>query len=161
MVFCKQKGGRLRGYKKIGQFTKELRKEKGLTQEQLVEILFVSARTVSRWETCANLPDLSILVRMSEFYGVDIKEILDGERRSESMDQEFKETLYKVADYNKKEREKAAAAGNYTFIAAFLVCTVSIDYKRKFIICSWRNSSAAYWRDCIPWDNYLSWSMGE
>lgn len=112
--------------KKIGQFTKKLRKEKGLTQEQLAEILFVSARTVSRWETGANLPDLSILVRMSEFYGVDIKEILDGERRSENMDQEFKETLFKVADYNKKEREKAAAAGNYAFIAAFLVCTVSI-----------------------------------
>lgn len=37
--------------KKIGAFLKELRKEKGLTQEALAEILFVSGRTVSRWET--------------------------------------------------------------------------------------------------------------
>lgn len=37
--------------KKIGSFQKELRKEKNVTQEQLAEILGVSSRTVSRWET--------------------------------------------------------------------------------------------------------------
>lgn len=37
--------------KKIGSFLKELRKEKNVTQEQLAEILGVSSRTVSRWET--------------------------------------------------------------------------------------------------------------
>lgn len=37
--------------KKIGSFLKTLRKEKGLTQEQLAENLNVSGRTVSRWET--------------------------------------------------------------------------------------------------------------
>lgn len=66
--------------KKIGEFLKELRKEKGLTQEQLAEILLVSGRTVSRWETGTNMPDLSVLIQMAEFYGVEIKEILDGER---------------------------------------------------------------------------------
>lgn len=37
--------------KKIGEFLKVLRKEKGLTQEQAAEILSVSGRTISRWET--------------------------------------------------------------------------------------------------------------
>ncbi|WP_443984625.1 helix-turn-helix domain-containing protein [Dorea formicigenerans] len=37
--------------KKIGAFLKQCRKEKNLTQEQLAEVLGVSARTVSRWET--------------------------------------------------------------------------------------------------------------
>lgn len=36
---------------KIGRFIKELRKERGLTQEQLAEQFGVSRRTVSRWET--------------------------------------------------------------------------------------------------------------
>lgn len=48
--------------KKIGLFLKELRKEKELTQSQLAEQLNVSDRTVSRWETGTNLPDLSVLV---------------------------------------------------------------------------------------------------
>lgn len=47
--------------KKIGTFLRELRKEKGLTQEQLAEVLHVSGRTVSRWETGTNMPDLSSL----------------------------------------------------------------------------------------------------
>ena len=43
---------------KIGEFLKELRKEKGLTQEQLAEQFNVSRRSVSRWETGNNMPDL-------------------------------------------------------------------------------------------------------
>lgn len=71
--------------KKIGVFLRELRKEKGLTQEQLAEILHVSGRTVSRWETGTNMPDLSILIQIAEFYEVEVKEILDGERKGEIM----------------------------------------------------------------------------
>ena len=51
--------------KKIGEFLKVLRKERGLTQEQLAEILLVSGRTISRWETGKSYPDLQILVSMS------------------------------------------------------------------------------------------------
>ena len=63
--------------KKTGSFLKELRKERNLTQEQLAEKFNVSNRSVSRWETGSNMPDLSILVELAEFYNVDIKEIID------------------------------------------------------------------------------------
>ncbi len=112
--------------KKIGAFLKALRREKGLTQEQLAEILLVSGRTVSRWETGTNMPDLSILIQMAEFYGVDVKEILDGERKGENMDKELKETLTKVADYSKLEKEKAAKTGNIAFGLSFAICAVVI-----------------------------------
>lgn len=112
--------------KKIGGFLRELRKEKGLTQEQLAEILFVSGRTVSRWETGTNMPDLSILIQMAEFYDVEIKEILEGKRRSGIMEKEMKETLSKVADYNKLEKEKAVKAGNIAFCTIFFVCAAAI-----------------------------------
>ena len=84
---------------KIGVFLKELRKEKGLTQEQLAEVLNVSSRTVSRWETGSNMPDISILVEIAGFYDVSIPEIVQGERKSEIMNKETRETAVAMAKY--------------------------------------------------------------
>ncbi len=47
-------------------FLKDLRKERGLTQDQAAEALFVSSKTVSRWETGATIPDLETLVKLAE-----------------------------------------------------------------------------------------------
>lgn len=88
---------------KIGAFLKALRKEKNLTQEQLAEKLNVSGRTISRWETGSNMPDISLLVELSEFYQVSIPEIINGERKSEEMNQETKETAMKMAEYSNNE----------------------------------------------------------
>ena len=85
---------------KIGTFLKELRKAKGLTQEQLAEKLNVSSRTVSRWETGSNMPDISMLVQIADFYDVSIPEIIYGERKSENMDQETRETAVAMAEYS-------------------------------------------------------------
>ena len=68
---------------KIGQFLSKLRKEKGLTQDQLGERLGVTNKTVSRWETGTYLPPVEVLQLLSELYGVSINEILCGERLSE------------------------------------------------------------------------------
>ena len=53
--------------KKTGEFLKHMRKEKGLTQEQLAERFYVSSRTVSRWETGSNMPDVNMLIRSEDF----------------------------------------------------------------------------------------------
>lgn len=90
--------------KKIGGLLRELRRERGLTQEQLAEQFDVSARTVSRWETGSNLPELSMLIELADFYGADIREIIDGERKREDMDCEEKAKLQSVADYADKEK---------------------------------------------------------
>lgn len=84
---------------KVGSFLKMLRREKNLTQEQLAEQLHISGRTVSRWETGSNMPDISLLVELAEFYEVSIPEIIDGERKSETMNEEAKETALKLSDY--------------------------------------------------------------
>ncbi len=89
---------------KIGRFLQELRKEKGLTQEQLAEQMGVARRTVSRWETGSNMPDLDVLIELSDFYAVDLRDLLNGERKSEQMDQELKETVLQVTDYEGKIR---------------------------------------------------------
>ena len=92
---------------KIGGFLRELRKEKELTQEQLAEKFGVSSRSVSRWENGNTMPELGILVELGEYYEVDSKEIIDGERKSEIMEKEQKETLRKVADYAEVEKKLA------------------------------------------------------
>ena len=91
---------------KTGEFLKHLRKEKGMTQEQLAEHFYVSSRTVSRWETGSNMPDLGLLIDLADFYEVDIREIIDGERKSENMDNETKDTLKKVAEYTEQEHKQ-------------------------------------------------------
>lgn len=85
--------------RRIGSFLKELRRERNLTQEELAEKLNVSGRTVSRWETGANMPDISLLVELAEFYDVSIPEIINGERKSEIMNEEVKETARSLSDY--------------------------------------------------------------
>ena len=111
--------------KKIGAFLKQCRKEKNLTQEQLAEKFGVSSRTVSRWETGSNMPDLSILVELADYYDMDLKELLDGER-SQPMNQEMRETLDKVADYEEWVKQKALKAGNVAFASMFMICVAAI-----------------------------------
>lgn len=65
-----------------GALIKALRTEKGLTQSQLADMLSVSDRTVSKWETGRGCPDVSLLSALSEILGVDIEQILKGGIRS-------------------------------------------------------------------------------
>lgn len=91
---------------KIGAFLKVLRKQKGLTQEQIAGIFNVSNRTVSRWENGNNMPDLDVLIEISDFYEVDLRELLDGERNGEKVNTETKETVLKAVDYTNTETQR-------------------------------------------------------
>ena len=119
--------------KKIGLLLKELRKEKNLTQEQLAEQFNISSRSVSRWETGTNLPDLSILVELADFYDIDIREIIDGERKNE-MNNETKETLNKVAEYAEQNtiNLKRRMAGNCAGALLLLLFCVVLDVTNGF-----------------------------
>lgn len=90
---------------KIGNFLRTLRNEKDMTQEGIAEKFGVSSRSVSRWENGKTMPELGLLVELAVFYDVDIKEIIDGERRSETMNNETKEVLKSVADYAEQEKK--------------------------------------------------------
>lgn len=65
---------------KIGKFIAALRKEKGLTQEQLGEKLGVTNKTISRWENGNYMPDVEMLSLLSKEFGVSINELVSGER---------------------------------------------------------------------------------
>jgi len=105
---------------KIGNFIRELRKEKGFTQEQLAEHFNVARRTVSRWETGSNMPDLDILIEMSDFYGVDLRELLDGERKSEKMNKDLEEAVLKAAEYSNAEKEHSTKIVRIYFVIGII-----------------------------------------
>ena len=109
---------------KIGEFLKELRKEKGITQEQLAEQLNVSRRSVSRWETGSNLPDVDILIEMADYYEVDLRELIDGERKSEKMNEEMKETVLKVAEFSNEDKMKVTKRMNKLFVGGFMAAVL-------------------------------------
>ena len=120
--------------KNVGLFLRELRKEKQLTQEQLAERFGVTSRSVSRWETGSNMPDLSILVELADFYDVDIRDIIDGERKGEDMNKEEKERLQLVADYAETEKNTLlmrlrifSIVGLVSLIAGLTMMVISRD----------------------------------
>ena len=93
---------------KIGSFLAELRKERGLTQEQLGQKLGVTNKTISRWETGNYLPPAQILLELSELYGLTINELLSGQRLTqaeyvEKSEEHFKEVL-RYSPFSLEER---------------------------------------------------------
>lgn len=65
---------------KIGMFIAAIRKEKGLTQVELANQLFVSDKTISKWERGAGFPDVRNWEPLAEALGVSIVELMQGER---------------------------------------------------------------------------------
>lgn len=65
---------------KFGVFLQTLRKENGMTQRELGEKLFVSDKTVSKWERGASLPNIGLLLPLAALFDVSVTELLEGER---------------------------------------------------------------------------------
>ena len=105
---------------------RELRHEKQMTQQQLAQVFNVSTRSISRWETGSNLPDISLLVEIADFYGVDVREIIEGERKSEMMDKEVREVATKMADYANEEKSKLLRRMQIISFIGVLVLLASI-----------------------------------
>ena len=64
---------------KIGKFIAEKRKENNLTQMKLAEMLAVTDRAVSKWETGKSLPDSSIMIELCNILKITVNDLLSGE----------------------------------------------------------------------------------
>lgn len=69
---------------KIGTFIASIRKEKGLTQSDLARLIFVSDKTISKWERGAGFPDIKNLEPLAYALGVSLVELMQGEREQTS-----------------------------------------------------------------------------
>lgn len=65
---------------KIGKFIGELRREKKIKQSDLADLLGVTSKTVSRWETGKYMPDLSLFTSISDIFNISLNELISGER---------------------------------------------------------------------------------
>ena len=71
----------------------ELRKQKGITQEELAESLYVSRTAISKWESGRGYPNIDSLKAIAKFFGVTIDELLSGDE------------LLTIAEEDTKQRE--------------------------------------------------------
>ena len=61
---------------RIGQNIKRLRKAKGVTQEQIAEVLGISVTAVSKWERCETYPDITLLFPLAHYFEVTLDELM-------------------------------------------------------------------------------------
>lgn len=120
---------------KFGQFITQLRKEKEMTQKQLAEQLFISDKTVSKWERGFSLPDVSLLLPLSKILNVSTTELLSGTRFEENENISLKQSnllIEKVVsmgannfNINKLLLQKETMKKSITKIAIFTVISIT------------------------------------
>ncbi len=76
----------------------ELRKNKGLTQEELAEILYVSRTAISKWESGRGYPSIDSLKEMSKFFSVSIDDLLSGEKLLSIAEKENKTNIKNICE---------------------------------------------------------------
>ena len=82
----------------LGKKLQELRKQKGLTQEELAEILYVSRTAVSKWESGRGVPNIESLKAISRFFSVSIDELLSGEEILAVANEDYKQREKRIQD---------------------------------------------------------------
>lgn len=93
----------------FGNLVASLRREKGLTQKQLAEKLFISNKAVSKWERGLSMPDISLLEPLAELLGVSVSELLRGKRETEevSTGEPTAEELQRLGKLREEAEEKS------------------------------------------------------
>ena len=109
--------------KTIGKFIAVLRKANGMTQKDLADRLFVSDKTVSRWERDECDPDLSLIPAIAELFGITADELLRGERNSPeaTASEEIKPSTKSEKQFKTMLRARVRKYKNLSLISAGLL----------------------------------------
>lgn len=117
---------------KIGAFIATLRKEKGITQKELAEQLSISDKAVSKWETAASVPNIDLLIPLSNLLGVTVTELLMGQRieQNDALSATEVEQVVKAAISYPKEKQirtyHTKSKWGLIWIVAFLIACLEI-----------------------------------
>lgn len=107
-------------------FLAQLRREKGWTQKDLAERLYVSDKAVSKWERGLSVPDVSLLLPLAELLGVSVTELLEGRRLGEELIPAGEvETLVKKALTLPTEPAEVKQERVKKYLPVYLICNVA------------------------------------
>ncbi|MBQ9484275.1 MAG: helix-turn-helix transcriptional regulator [Ruminiclostridium sp.] len=95
----------------FGSELQRLRKQKGLSQEELGEKLGVSRQTISKWENGAAYPDMLNLISIKDFFGVKIDDIVSGERSEPADDDTQDVKAEKPSQFHCEYRSRLSVHG--------------------------------------------------
>lgn len=116
----------------IGEFIQVLRKEKGLTQKELAEIIGMSDKTISKWENGNSLPDTSMLLPLCRVFDISVNELLSCERITpEDYSVKAEETimtLIKENENNKRGNKIAGIIGIILLLISVILIFLSTPY---------------------------------
>lgn len=121
-------------YNKIGNLISTERKAKKLTQAKLAEKLFVSEKTVSKWETGKGSPDTNSLQKLCEIFNISINELLNGERISKDNYIPKAEEQLLALQKEKEESDKRLLLSEYIFGAIIVISFIIILYGAVYAI---------------------------
>lgn len=118
--------------KKIGQFIAKLRKDKGLTQEELAAQLGITKNAVSKWERGLSMMDVSLLKPVCDILDISIVELLNGERmKQEEIKAKTDDTIKNTIEYsnNRIKNSKLKSIIYTTLIIIFTCVFIFFGYK--------------------------------
>ena len=111
---------------KTGSFIKQLRKEKGMTQKELAQLLHITDRAVSKWERGLCAPDIALLEPLSQVLDVSILDLITGERvqgtEKTERRQESEESAKSVIEYLKNEVTYKVRTVKRKYLGVFTMC---------------------------------------
>ena len=114
---------------KIGKFIAECRKKKNLTQAQLAEILNVTDRAISKWETGKAMPDSNIMLELCYILGINVNELLCGEIIDmEKKDEQLNELVFQMATNEERYHKRLLHSAYLIVVISFvaLICLITL-----------------------------------
>ena len=109
---------------KLGEHISVLRKQKNLTQKELAELVYVSDKTISKWETGKSIPDLSTLGILAKALEVSLVDLLEIPREEEN-ESVVTETILSIYNHTKKKMMHRYAT---FFVVTFLLLATALLY---------------------------------
>lgn len=112
----------------FGAFVAALRKEKGYTQKELAEKLYISDKAISKWETGISVPDVALLVPLAETLGVSVTELLQCQRNSQDapMNPVDVEDLVKAAISYSEENQVGKRSHSLRHALIYVLCVAAM-----------------------------------